>query len=416
MKKVIALAVVGAMTLSLAACGSSGDTSSASEDTGDVAEEVAEDEAAISADVEEDTEEIAEDTAEEESIASGEDFVWNGEKEVWSILPTTGAQGLVDINDAMGAVMEDDGFTYVKKDAEGDPGNQVNFVEDAIAAGNVGCLMIAAMDVDLLKDVCDRAEQAGIAIAMLGAQPTDYGIAGGVYTAYEITGMYAVEAAEDWVLNSGADVPTDADGKYEIALDTYYGINDGVYRSNAIIGTVDNSDVLVNVSETTSYGDSAYSDAHDNAVDVLNAHPDCHLFIAYEPEEAMGIASAVADYCDTNGLSQGDYCVIPCYSEDETFLEMVDAAFADPSANAIKGYSTYGDAPETDADGNVTKDTSTQTGEHLAEVLLGVCGEAGYEWDYGEFYYDTITAVNVCGFEKTWSMGDDNPAIEYKHN
>ena len=33
------------------------------------------------------------------------DFKWNGQKEVWSILPTTGAEGLVMINDAMGAVM-----------------------------------------------------------------------------------------------------------------------------------------------------------------------------------------------------------------------------------------------------------------------------------------------------------------------
>ncbi len=393
-KKVIALALVGALALTLCACGSN--------------EEEAVEEEAVS--VEEEA------VVEEEEVEETSDFVWNEQYEVWSILPTTGAQGLVDINDAMGAMMEAEGFTYVKKDAEGDPGNQVNFVEDAIAAGNVGCLMIAAMDVDLLQDVCARAEEAGIAIAMLGAQPTDYTIAGGVYTAYEITGMYAVEAAEDWVLNSGADVPTDADGKYEIALDTYYGINDGVYRSNAIVGTVEASDVLVNVSETTSYGDSAYSDAHDNAVDVLNAHPDCHIFIAYEPEEAMGIASAIADYADTVGDSLANYCVIPCYSEDETFLGMIDAAFEDPSANAVKGYATYGDAPETDDAGNVTKDTSTMTGEHLGEVLLGVCGVGGYSWEYGEFYYDTITAVNICGFEKTWSMGDDNPAIEYKHN
>ncbi len=427
MKKFISLALVAPMVFGLCACGSSSTDAteeateqeiSADEQAAGDDSTLAEDEAAVDEAAAEEELEIEEEAEDSQAAdeAAGEAFVWNGEKEVWSILPTTGAQGLVDINDAMGAVMEDDGFTYVKKDAEGDPGNQVNFVEDAIAAGNVGCLMIAAMDVDLLKDVCQRATDAGIAIAMLGAQPTDYTIAGGVYTAYEITGMYAVEAAEDWVLNSGAEVPTDSDGKYEIALDTYYGINDGVYRSNAIIGTVENSDVLVNVSETSSYGDSAYSDAHDNAVDVLNAHPDCHIFIAYEPEEAMGIASAIADYASSNGEDLSNYCVIPCYSEDEEFLKMIDEAFADPSANAVKGYSTYGDAPEVDSDGNVIKDTSTQTGEHLAEVLLGVCGEAGYSWDYGEFYYDTITAVNVCGFEKTWSMGDDNPAIEYKHN
>ena len=37
--------------------------------------------------------------------AAATEFKWNGQKEVWSILPTTGAEGLVMINDAMGAVM-----------------------------------------------------------------------------------------------------------------------------------------------------------------------------------------------------------------------------------------------------------------------------------------------------------------------
>ena len=71
----------------------------------------------------------------------------------------------------------------------GDPSAQVSFVEDAIAAGNVGALMIAAMDVDQLKDVVAQALDAGIAVAYLGAEPTDYNLSGCVYTAYEITGM-----------------------------------------------------------------------------------------------------------------------------------------------------------------------------------------------------------------------------------
>ena len=110
--------------------------------------------------------------------AATTEFKWNGQKEVWSILPTTGAEGLVMINDAMGAVMEAQGFKYVKKDAEGNPGNQVQFVEQAIAAGNVGCLMIAAMSVEMLKDVVGQAVDAGIAVVYLGAQPTDFTIDG----------------------------------------------------------------------------------------------------------------------------------------------------------------------------------------------------------------------------------------------
>jgi ABC-type sugar transport system substrate-binding protein len=400
MKKLLALLLAATMMLGmLAGCGS-GDAAASTDDGAASTTEAAASTGEAPA------------SAETETAASS-DFTWNGQKEVWSILPTTQAEGLVLINDSMGAVMEAEGFNYVKKDAEGNPGTQVQFVEQAIAAGNVGALMIAAMDVDLLKDVVAQAIDAGIAVAYLGAEPTDYTIAGCVYTAYEITGMYAVQAAEYWVQHSGSNVPTNADGKYEIAIDTYYGISDGVYRSNAIKGTVEKSDILTLVAETSAYGqDGSLNVAFNNAQAVLNANPDCHIFVAYEPEQAMGIANAIEDYCGQTGGSMADYCVIPCYAEDTTFTDMYAAAEADPSANAIKGYATYGD-PAEERDGEVII-PPVLTGEHLAEILLGVCGVGDHSWTYGETYYDTITAVTVDGFSATWQMGDENPAAEYK--
>lgn len=374
-----------------------------------------------------------------EGSADGE-FKWNGKKEVWSILPTTSAEGLIWINNAMGAIMQAEGFTYVKKDAEGNPANQVTFVEDAIAAGNVGCLMIAAMDVNLLKDVVEQAMSKGIAVAMLGAEPTDYQIAGCVYTAYEITGMFAVQAAEDWVtkrVEEGGNVPTGADGKYEVACDIYTDISDGVYRSNAIVGTVDKSEKLTRVSTTTSYKDG-YSAAYNNAQDVLSANPDCHIFIAYEPQLAMGIADAIGDHCEQNSLDLADYCVIPCYGEDTTFTELYNSALENVSSTAIKGYSTYGDPAvpygdeaaaqvgasyealsafsETLNPGAPVIIPPLLTGEHLADILLSACGIEGYDYEpgFGNTFYDTITVTSIFGFDKTWVRTDDNPAIEYK--
>ena len=408
MKKILALLLALVMVFSLAACGNS--------------------DAPAGSDKPQENDQPAE-------------FKWNGQKEVWSILPTTQAEGLVWINDAMGAVMEAQGFTYVKKDAQGNPGNQVQFVEQAIAAGNVGALMIAAMSVEMLQDVVEQATAKGIAVAYLGAQPTEYTIAGCVYTAYEITGMYAVQAAEHWVTNSGANVPKNADGKYEIAIDTYYDIADGVYRSNAMKGTVEKSEILALVSETSAYGqDGSLTVAFNNAQAVLNANPDCHIFVAYEPEQAMGIANAIADYCEQTGGDLADYCVIPCYAEDTTFTEMYNAALADPSASAVKGYSTYGDPalPMDQAAAQLGDSYEALaafsekinpgapviippilTGAHLADCLLTACGLSD-AWNdpniggYGGTFYDTITAVNTVGFEATWSMGQENPAAEYK--
>lgn len=444
MKKVLALLLAAVMILSLAACGSAVDADKLDEILSTVksiqsqldALSAGETAAAPAPEAGEEAAqpEAPDDSASEKIIVP---FEWNGQKEVWSVLPTTGAEGLVWINDAMGAVMEGQGWTYVKKDAQGDPTAQVQFIEDAIAAGNVGAIMCAAMSVELLQDVVVKALESGIAVAYLGAEPTAYGVSGCVYTAYEITGMYAVQAAEDWALNSGASIPTTADGKYEIAIDTYYDIQDGVYRSRAMKGTVEASDNLVLVSETSSYGQDAYSTAYGNATDVLNAHPDCHLFIAYEPEEAMGAADAIANYCEVNGLSVADYFVAPCYAEDTTFTGMYEESLADANANAIKGYATYGDAPvpygdDTAAAIGVSYDALAAfseglnpgapviippllTGEHLADILLSACGTEGYDFPYGETYYDTITAVNTVGFEQVWSMGDPNPAAEYKY-
>ena len=432
MKKLLAmLLAVCMMVTMLAGCGTSGSSAEPADASSAAQAEASAGEPAPAEDG----------SAAEPAPAATTDFKWNGQKEVWSILPTTGAEGLVWINDAMGAVMEAQGFTYVKKDAEGNPGNQVQFVEQAISAGNVGCLMIAAMSVEMLKDVVLKAIDAGIAVAYLGAQPTDYTIAGCVYTAYEITGMYAVQAAEYWVEHSGANVPKNADGKYEIALDTYFDIADGVYRSNAMKGTVEKSEILTLVSETSAYGqDGSLNVAFNNAQAVLNANPDCHIFVAYEPEQAMGINNAIKDYCEQNNLDMADYFVAPCYAEDTKFTELYEASAADPSANAIKGYATYGDpalpmeqAKEQLGDsydalaayseeinpGAPVMIPPILTGAHLADALLTACGLSD-AWNdpliggYGGTYYDTITAVTVDGFEATWSMGDENPAAEYK--
>ena len=117
---------------------------------------------------------------------------------------------------------------------------------------------------------------------------------------------------------------------------------------------------------------------------------------------------------------------------------MWEAAKVDPASSSIKGYATYGDAPLPYGDpakaviGEVSyaaveayaKTTPVGempvmlppffTGWHLSEILLGTCGIEGYSWEYGETYYDTISAVNVYDFSKTWSNGDANPAIDYK--
>ncbi|MCD8152686.1 MAG: substrate-binding domain-containing protein [Clostridiales bacterium] len=411
-KKIVSLVLAGAMVFSLAACGSTSTST-----TTDTAEET-ETSAA------EETE--AAETEEADAEATTTDFTWNEQYEVWAILPTTGVPGLLVHADSMGYVMEKYGFTYVTKDAS--TSSEVQLIEDAIAAGNVGCLMIATSDQAAIEDACNEATEAGIAVCFLGAEPDGYTIAGYIATAYSITGMAAVQAAEDWVTNrvaEGGDIPTLEDGTYAIALDTYYDIQDGVYRSNAMYGTAEASDMFTVVSSTQSYGDSAQTDAYNNALSVLAANPDCRVFIAYEPDEAMGIASYIETYAADNGLDLADFCVIPCYAEDGTFLSMYDDILADASANAIKGYSTYGGtATEEEIEEFAESGFSTTvddgqsfspTGSKLAAILLGVTGcTEDYTWTFGDAYYDDISATNIYGYSYSWVQGDANPCEEYE--
>ena len=392
MKKILALILALVMALSLVACGQQAPADDGAADDG----------------------------------AATEGFVWNGQKEVWAVLPVSGVPGLSWNTDFAGVFMEKQGWTYVSKDAQGNPANQISLIEDAIAAGNVGALIVPAMDAAMLEDVCGRAYDAGIAIAFLGAK-ADYPIAGAVYTLYSVAGTYAVQVAEDWVkqrVAEGGNIPTNADGKYEVAVDTYYDIEDGIFKSNAFVGTVDESDILVGVSNTTSYGNAPVETAYNNASAVLAANPDCRIFIAYEPDEAVGINSYLVDYAAQNGLDLADFCVVPGYAMDATFQELWAEVQANPSANAIKGYATFGGkcneaeiAECIEISGSADWAGCYATGRSLATILLGSCGGfEGYTWNYGDIYWDDVDAANIYGFSLSYTNGDVNPGEKYQVN
>ena len=135
----------------------------------------------------------------------------------------------------------------------------------------------------------------------------------------------------------------------------------------------------------------------------------------------MGIATAVAEYAAQNNLDLADFCVIPCYNVDDTFMQMYADVSENHSANAIKGYASFGgsrEGPDNDAFHAVDKYandfTYSVTGESLATILLGVCGSENYSWTYNTAYYDAISAVNVYGFELNWKQGDVDTAEKYR--
>lgn len=351
----------------------------------------------------------SEEPAATEATAPAEngEFTWNGKKEVWSVLPTTMAEGLVNINDAMGAKLEEQGWTYVKKDAQGDPTAQVNFIQDAIASGKVGALMVAAMSVEMLQDVVLDAMDAGIIVVYLGAEPTDYTINACVYTAYELTGYYAIEMVETWAKQFNA--APDSTGKIPVALDVYEEIADGKYRSNAFRGRTSESDTLYIYNENVTYGNDPQNGGYAWAENMMTANPDLRIFVCYEPDCMIGVVSYLERYASENGLDLADFCVVCCYVDSAT-QEEYKKAVADPSSTAFKGYVTYGDEGDVATYGDLA--SMTAVGHKLAEEIAGA---ADGTWPFGQTYYDTITAYATFeGYSAVWHMGDPNPATKYK--
>jgi ABC-type sugar transport system substrate-binding protein len=323
------------------------------------------------------------------------DFKWNGKKEVWAVVPTTNAEGLMVICNSMGKKMQAQGWTYVAKDAQGDPGKQVTFVEDAIASKKVGALMVAAMSVDMLKDIIEKAGKAGIVVGYLGALPKNYKINTAIYTAYEITGMFAIEMVEAWVKENKPKAGSD--GKIPVALDVYDDIEDGQYRSNAFRDRTKESKILSVFNTSVSYGKDAQNKGYNWAENMMTKNPNLRVFVCYEPDCMVGVVSFLAKYAKSKNLDLKDFCVVNCY-EDTATREELKKAQANASATAFKGYVTYGAAP------NIT-------GEKMAELLLD---SASGKWKFGEVYYDVINSHAAFKFVKNWKMGEPNPALRYK--
>ena len=334
------------------------------------------------------------------ALSAAPSFKWNGLKEVWSVLPTTNAEGLMIISNHMGKKMQDQGWTYVAKDAQGDPGKQVTFIEDAIASKKVGAIMCAAMAVDMLKDVVVRAENAGIAVCYLGALPKDYSINTALYTAYEITGMYAIEMVEAWAAANKPKAETVGvnKGKIPVALDVYDDIEDGQYRSNAFRDRTKESKLLYAFNTSVSYGKDAQNKGYNWAENQMTANANLRIFVCYEPDCMIGVVSYLTKYAKEKKLDLKSFCVVNCYEDSATHDEFAKAQ-ANASATPFKGYVTYGDSTEL-------------TGDKLGDLLLKATAGT---WKFGDVFYDNIYSHSTFGFAKNWKMGEENPAKKYKY-
>lgn len=327
-------------------------------------------------------------------------FFWNGRTEIWGIIPDADGAAVITCLRAAD-IMKSDGWTYTEKDTGGDTAEALRLVEEAVSSGAVGALLISVPNAEALEDAVTRAEKAGIAVAFIGAEP-DYPVAGYIYSAYELVGMYAALAAEDWAKNIDNGYPL------ETAVFTRFTTLGDSRCTRAILGAVNGSDLLSLVSEVC-----LCSDPYEDTLAVLAEHPDCRVFIAGVSEDASRITEAIGDYCEENGLNLADFCVSVCCALRDDALDLYYAAEEDPSAAAVKACAVYGDPVE--RRGCILYSPMELMGIRMAGLILSACGDTGWSsFTYGEAYYDRVYATNIFGFSLTWQNGDENPAAGYK--
>ncbi|MGI5936797.1 MAG: substrate-binding domain-containing protein [Oscillospiraceae bacterium] len=331
--------------------------------------------------------------------------VYNGGKQCWILVPTTDAPSLITICNSMGEMMAEKGFTYEIKDCKGDDANYVTYIENAITAGDVGVLMVAAMSVSAIQDACQEAMKAGIILVMLGADPMTpspatgfegYGIDAVIITSYALTGYYCVKTAEEFAKLNKDVLVADENG-IPVAVNTYYDIEDGAKRSNAMIGELYYSDTLYCYNEKSFYGDDAQTMGYDWAQTVMTSNPNVRIFLTYEPDAALGVCSYLEEYAADNGLDLREFCVINNYL-DENAEALYDKAVSDPASTAYKGYVSYGG-------------TNVETGQTLAKLALG---RIDGTYSFGYRYVDQINVKTTFGYEAHWEDGMETPAAEYE--
>ncbi len=345
-----------------------------------------------------------------------EDFTWNGSREVIAVFPSEEQLGISMLMDAMNKGMENYNISCDVKYAANDVYKQESIIKEAVSEGRIGGIVLIPLSEEILEPAVAEALEAGIAVIMIGSFPDEYKVNGCLYTAYELTGAWAYEVADEWLekrLEDGGEIPLDDKGMAKAAYDIYTKIKDGIYCANALTDSLNNSRRIKAVSHQEIYGEGDEEAAYNSAKTILKNDPDCRIFIAYRPEIALGYNRYIKEYTKKKKLDLADFCVISCYAENNEFTEEYEAAKKDPSASAVKGYATHGDELDRMERGASTLPLARK-GYEVGYILLGSFNASGYSWEAGTVIYDDVSAENIYGYKRLWKNGDEDPAEKYR--
>jgi len=224
-------------------------------------------------------------------------------------------------------MLKEKDWTYTLIDCDDNPATQISQVENFITSG-VDLIMVHPSDADALETVCGDALNAGIKV-MCWDDPMENTTANWVLDNTEL-GRDIGEAAakfinENYTADSPAEVCTIGYPSTKVLLERETGIkegleefcNEGVYEIVASVEGIEKNDALTNV-ET-----------------VLQAHPDCSVFVGVGAGAMNGANEALLQKYGGAGNIPENVGVI---TTDVTMEQLEALQAGDEAVRAIVGF------------------------------------------------------------------------------
>lgn len=289
-------------------------------------------------------------------VHTADNFNWNGQTEVWFLLPSQVSPDYLLVSNAVSAMCQANGWTYDRKEIGPETGTALSLLEAAIASGDVGAILYTELP-EYLTPFVQRAANEGIIILCLDAE-TPTPVAGSIAAPTEKMVRETVSLLDRWCQKTGYEAAEE--NLLPVAVSLHGAASAKDPWPAALLDAIDESSLFFKcrIGISTEENDTVFHAAYLWARSVMQEEPDTRLFCCYTPEAAYGICYYLEQYTADNEMDLADFCVV-WNGEDTDSQTYLSVAREDNSYTAARGYVRAGDDAWT-------------TGSMLAYELLGI--------------------------------------------
>lgn len=269
-----------------------------------------------------------------EKMTRVQEMVAAGETPVVGIVCPFGAAEIVQqMMQRVADAVEELGCKATIIDANMDMTYALESIENFVTM-NAVLVWILIIDVNLIKDVCLRAEAQGTRIEYLGTPP-DYEISGCVYSDYMAIGTMVADMAVKWAdIACGKDAP---EGSIGVATFESYTNTDGSNQSVAMRDTI-LADKRMYISYTE-YDLGTADQGFNWAENALTADANTRIFLCWECTPGIGVDSYL------NTIPEYDLSEFAVFgvSVNDAVLELIGKS--ETNESCYRGAVSYGETP-----------------------------------------------------------------------